>query len=801
LTTTPLSFICSPDRSEVRPISWIGRSLLRYEDPELLTGKGRYIADVVRPGMLDAVFLRSPYPHARIRGIDSSAALAVDGVRAVLTGADLPEDVGPQPCNHLFHGQRETPYFALARERARYVGEPVAIVVAESQYVAEDARELIVVDWEELPSVGNVEVALADGAPRLYDDWPDNVAATYEAEIGDVERAIAEADVVVRERFDIHRLFACPLEGRGAVAEWDATIGELTLWTSTQSPHIVRDYLSWILNLGEHRIRVIVPRVGGGFGAKFHFYPEETAVALAARAVGRPVRWVEDRLESFVGTVHAREQVIEATMAATADGRITAVTAELLGDQGAALHSVSYGPLWLTSVMMTNVYEISNARVRARSIVTNKTPSGSYRGWGQPQANFAVERLVDLVARELELDATEVRRANFVPPDQFPYTGLFHTFDNGRYADCFDKALELLDLPAWRRRQDEARAEGRHIGIGITFYVENTALGPSRKLNAGGVLAGGYDIGHVRMETNGEVIVYSGLCEMGQGFTNGIAQIAADALGVHPDHVTVMVGDTHACPVTGYGTGASRSASVGGASVQKASQKLREKVLAIAGHMLEASIADLEAEEGQVWVRGSRDRYVTMADVGRAAYLRPIELPDGMDPGLEAIEVHDPEWMAWPYGVNAAVVEVDVETGEIRFLDYVYVHDCGTILNPMIVEGQIHGGVAQGIGMALYEELQYDREGYPLTGTFMDYLVPTAAEVPTLRLGHDVTPSPVVPTGAKGIGEAGAIGSPSAIAAAVEDALRPFGACITELPITPEKILSWVRQRESELVA
>src|SRR5262249_4028678 len=651
----------------------------------------------------DAVFLRSPHPHARIRGVDTSAALALDGVRAVLTGADLPADLGPQPCNHLFDGQRETPYFALARERVRYVGEPVAIVVADSPYVAEDACELIAVEWEELPSVGNVGAALAGGAPRLYDDWPDNVAATFEAEIGDAEAAIAEADVVVSERFGIQRLFACPLEGRGAVAEWDGTVGELTLWTSTQSPHIARDYLSWILELGEHRIRVIVPRVGGGFGAKFHFYPEETAVALAARAVGRPVRWVEDRMESFLGTVHAREQVVEATMAATADGRITAVAAELVGDQGAALHSVSYGPLWLTSVMMTNVYEIPNARVRARSIVTNKTPSGSYRGWGQPQANFVVERLVDLVARELETDAAELRRANFVPPAHFPYTGLFHTFDNGRYAECLDRALELLDLPAWRRRQEEARAEGRQIGIGITFYVENTALGPSRKLNAGGVLAGGYDIGHVRMETNGEVIVYSGLCEMGQGFTNGIAQIAADALGVHPDHVSVVVGDTHACPVTGYGTGASRSASVGGASVQKASRKLRQKIVAIAAHMLEASAADLEVEDGEIWVRGSRGRFVTMADIGRAAYLRPLEMPESMDPGLEAIEVHDPEWMAWPYGVNAAVVEVDVERGDVRFLDYVYVHDCGTILNPMIVEGQIHGGVAQGIGTTLYE--------------------------------------------------------------------------------------------------
>ena len=775
---------------------WVGKSVERYEDPELLRGKGRYIADVTRPGMLHAAFVRSPYPHARIRGVDVTDALALEGVVAVLTGADLPADLGQQPCNHLFHGQRDTPYFALVRDRARYVGEPVAVVVAESLYVAEDARELVVVDYEELQGVGNAEAALAAGAPLLYDGWSDNVAATYEPEIGDVEAAIADADVVVTERFDIGRLFACPLEGRGAVAEWDEGIGELTLWTSTQAPHIARDYLSWVLGLPEHRIRVLVPRIGGGFGGKFHFYPEETAVTLAAKATGRPVKWVEDRLESFVATVHAREQIVEATMAATADGRITGVKAELIGDQGAALHSTSYGPLWLTSIMMTNVYEIPNARSRARSVVTNKTPSGSYRGWGQPQANFVVERLVDHVARELGADPVELRRQNFIPPEHFPYTGLFHRFDSGRYSECLDRALELLDLSGWRRRREEARREGRHVGIGITCYVENTALGPSRKLNMGGVLAGGYDIGHVRIETNGEVIVYTGLCEMGQGFTNGLAQIVADNLGVHPRQVAVLTGDTHSCPVTGYGTGASRSASVGGAAMMKASQKLREKVLAIAAHMLDARPDELEAENGELWVRGASDRKVTMADIGRAAYLRPIELPEGMDPGLEAIEVHDPEWMAWPYGVNAAVVEVDVETGAVRFLDYVLVHDCGTILNPMLVEGQIHGGVAQGIGEALYEELSYDADGYPLTGSFMDYLIPTASEVPRLRLGHDVTPSPEVPGGMKGVGEAGAIGSPSAVIAAIEDALSDFGVTITEMPLGPAKIVELIEGAE-----
>lgn len=781
--------------------SWVGRSLPRREDPELLTGAGRFVGDLTRPGMLHAVFLRSPLPHARIHSIETGRARAIPGVHAVLSAADLPDRLGAQPCNHLFHGQRETPYFALARDRVRYVGEPVAVVVADSPHVAEDAREEIDVEWEELPSVGSTERALVSDAPRLYDDWPDNVAATFEAEMGDVERALADADVVVTQRFSLQRLFACPLEGRGALAEWDVHRDELTLWTSTQIPHIARDFLSEVLGMPEHRIRVLVPRVGGAFGAKFHFYPEEVAVCLAARATGRPVRWVEDRLESFVATVHAREQEITATMAATNDGVITAVDAEIVGDMGAALHTVSYGPVWLTSVMMTNVYLIPNARVRTRAVVTNKTPLGSYRGWGQPQANFAVERLVDCLAQELAIDATEVRRRNFVPPERFPYKSLHHVFDSGRYAECLDRALEVLDYGGWRKKQDELRTTGRHIGIGVTFYVENTALGPSRLLNQGGVVAGGYDIGHVRVETGGEVIVYTGLCEMGQGFTNGLIQVCADALGVDPVAVTVVTGDTHACPVTGYGTGASRSATVGGAAVMKAAGVVRRKVLAIAAHMLEAAVDDIDGADGRLWVKGSPSRFVTMADVGRAAYLRPIELPEGMDPGLEAVEVFDPSQMAWPYGVNAAVVEVDTETGEVSFLDWVHVHDCGTMLNPMIVEGQIHGGIAQGIGMALFEQLPYSEEGQPLAGTFMDYVLPTAVEVPRMRVDHQTTLSPIIPGGAKGIGEAGAIGSPSAVVSAIEDALRPFGATIAELPVTPERVLAIVGRPQEEASA
>jgi len=768
---------------------WVGQSLKRREDPELLTGRGRYVADVVRPGMLHAAFVRSPFAHARIASIDVSVAAEVPGVRAVLTAADFPEGLGAQPCTHLFAGQHDTPYYALARDRVRYAGEPVAIVVADSPHLAEDGVEGVEVDWEPLGAVSSVRAALAGGAPLLYDDWRDNVAAVFEQDKGDVDGAFAAADVVVTERVHIQRQFGCSLETRGVVAEWDEFADQLTVWSSTQVLHILRDLLSDVLGLPEHRIRVIVPRIGGAFGAKFHFYPEETAVALAALATGRPVRWIEDRLESFVATVHAREQVIEATMAATRDGKITAVKADILGDMGAALHTVGYGPVWLTAVMMTNLYAIENIRARARAVVTNKTPLGSYRGWGQPQANFAVERTIDKLARELGIDGIELRRRNFIPPDAFPYQSLHHVFDSGRYAEALDKALERFDIEGWRRRQRELRQQGRYVGLGVSCYIENTALGPSRILNAGGVEQGGYDIARVRIEPGGEVTVYTGLCEMGQGFTNGLAQVCADYLGAHPDQITVVTGDTSSCPYTGYGTGASRSASVGGAALMKASAKLGEKVRRIAGHMLEAAAEDLVLEDGEVWVAGFPARRVSFAEIGRAAYLRADQLPEGEDPGLEEIGVFDPPQMAWPYGVNCVAVEVDPDTGEVRFLDYAYVHDSGTVLNPMIVEGQIHGGVAQGIGSALFEELRYDESGQPLFGSFMDYVLPTAMEIPRIRIDEQVTPSPIIPGGTKGVGEAGAIGSPAAVVAAVEDALSPFGVRIRETPVTPERIL------------
>lgn len=767
--------------------NWVGKPLQRREDHGLLTGASGFMPDIARPGTLHVSFVRSTSAHADILDIEIDEALKMPGIVAVITAKDFGDDLVPQPSTHEL-GTRPTPYYALARETVRYVGEAIVAVVGASATEVADASELVEITYDDRPAIADALEALEPSSQLLYEDWPDNIAGTFDAEIGDVDLAISEADVVLTERLGIQRQTATSLEGRGALADWDQYRQELTFSTSTQSPHIVRDFLAEVTGLPTHKIVVKVPAVGGGFGAKFHFYPEESAVALLSCMLKRPVLWIESRSESFLATVHARQQSVEATIAATSEGQITGFNAELVADMGAYMHMASYGPAWLTAVMMTNVYEIPNARASLKAVVTNKTPSGSYRGWGQPQANFVVERMVDLLAKKLNMDPIELRRRNFIAPEKFPYTSLFHTYDNGEYELCLDQGLEVGHYNEWKTKQLEAKEQGRHIGIGLSFYVENTALGPSRQMNQGGLNQGGYDISNIRMEPGGQVTVYTGLCEMGQGFTNGLAQMAADTIGLHPDQVTVVTGDTDKCPYTGHGTGASRSAAVGGAAVRKASLVMRERVLAIAANMLEASEKDLEIDNGTIWVAGSPNHSVTTADVGRAAYLRAIDLPDGVDPGLEVIEVFDPTAMAWPYGLNVAVVEVDIDTCHVKVIDYTVFHDCGTILNPMIVDGQIHGGVAQGIAGALYEELIYDSDGQPLSANMMNYLIPSAVEIPNISTGHIINPSPVIPGGMKGVGEAGIIGPPAAIVSAIEDALRAYDVTFTETPVTPQKI-------------
>ena len=771
--------------------TWVGRSVPRKEDADLLTGRAEYLADIKIPGMLEAAFLRSPYAHARIKSIDVSRALELPGVVDIMVGSDIPDTVLPLPHTITYGEHRPTPSYPLTRDIVRYAGEPIAVVAAKNRYIAEDALELIEVEYEELPVVATIDASLAVDAPKLYSGWKDNIGARVQSEIGDVDAAMAEADVILQERYNIQRCHATPLETRGLIARWDFDRDKLDIWNGTQIINQCRDYISEMLGIPTAKIRVRSPRIGGGFGVKFHFYVEEPAIVMLAKRVNAPVRWLEDRLEAFTASVHSREQIIDLKLCAKNDGRITGVIADIKCDLGAAHHTMSMGPSWLTSVMITGVYEIRNARSAASAVLTNKTPSGSYRGWGQPQATFAIERMVDTLAERLKMDPAEVRRINYVPESSMPYTGLAHTFDSGRYAELHDRALKTFDYAGWRKRQEEARAEGKLLGIGLSFYPEVSAHGPSRFLNYVGGKQGGYDIARVRMETSGDIHIYTGLCDMGQGVTNALAQIAADALGMEPSDVTVMHGDTSTNPYTGWGTGASRSVTIGGPAVMTAATKLRAQIVKIAAQWLQADPESLILANCGVMVKDEPQRFVPFKSIGEAAYCRIIDLPEDVEPGLEAVGVFDPAQLAFPYGMNLVVVEVDPGTAEVKFRECMLVHDIGTIINPMIVDGQLHGGIAQGIAQALYEELKYDENGQLANASFAEFLFPTASEIPRMTFDHMVTESPNIPGGMKGVGEGGTIGTPAAVVNAIVDALRSVTSeRLNSLPATPDRILT-----------
>jgi carbon-monoxide dehydrogenase large subunit len=773
----------------------IGARLRRKEDPRLLTGRSRFLDDIEVPGMLEAAVLRSPLPHARIVGIDASRALELPGVFGVVTGANLPDYCKtPQPVIwRMFPGQHMTDHYPLAVYTVRYVGQGVAAVAAVDRYVAEDALELIDVEYDELPTVATLEQALADGAPKLYPDWPDNVSCTSAVPKGDADTAFAEAEVVVRATIRQGRQTGVPLETRGCVATWETFTGQLDIWLSTQSPNLARDLLGEVFGISIDRIRVRVPDVGGGFGNKFDFYAEEVIACILSRRTGRPVKLLEDRNESFVANAHAREQVIEAELAATRDGRITGLRAQVTGVLGGVLSTVGAGPVWATGALATGPYDIPNSLTEITGVVTNRSPYGSYRGWGQPKANLIHERLIEALARELKVPTNELRHKNFIPPDAFPYQSPLFFYDSGRYSDCLRLAEQAVADAAWERRKQEAAARGRSLGIGFGFHVEGSAFGPSRVLNMVGLQHSGFDEEVVRIDSTGRVTVYTGQAAMGQGIHTALAQVAADALGVPLDHVSVISGDTDSCPYTGYGTGGSRAATLGGAAVLTAAGRLKAKVLKIAGHMLEAAPGDLVIQDGVVSVVGDPDCSVSLAEIGDAAYRRLGDrLPVDMSPTLEEREVYDPPNVAFSYGCTAVLSEVDRETGVVRLLDYLVAHDCGVVINPLIVDGQIHGGAAQAVGGALYEELVYDADGQIQTTTFMDYLLPTASEVPPFTLRHQQTPADHIPGGFKGMGEAGTIGGGAAIVSSIENALADLAVTVSQLPVTPPRLLQLI---------
>jgi carbon-monoxide dehydrogenase large subunit len=761
----------------------IGAEVKRKEDPRLITGSGSYVGDLKLPGMQHVAFLRSPYAHATIKHIDATAALKLPGVVAVITGKDLPELCGPMPIASAGEGgdgSQVSPRtrYALSIDRVRYVGEPVAAVIATSEAIAVDALEAIEVDWEPLPAVADVLEAIAEGAPQIFTDAPGNVDSRRERKSGDPDAAFADAHKIVRQRMHNQRLVGFPMEGRAVAVAPEAASDGLTVWNSTQTPHSIRSELAKILGMVENRIRVIAPDVGGGFGVKIGVYAEDVLLAVLVKKFRVPLRWVEQRMEHMISTTHGRAQVADMEAAVAADGTITALRMRLIGDLGA--YPLAPFIPGLTMSMAVGVYKIPNVDLAIQAVFTNTTPVAAYRGAGRPEAAYYLERLMDLVAVEMNMDPAEIRRNNFIPPDAFPYktpTGL--TYDSGDYDQPLTRALELADYPALRAEQQRRRtAGGPLLGIGIACYVEMCGFGP-------------YESAQIRIEPGGSVTVSTGISPHGQGTGTTFAQIVADKLGADFDQIIVRYSDTAVTPM-GRGTQGSRSLAVGGSALVRAADKVYEKARKIAAHMLEANPDDIELHEGKYQVRGAPQSSVSLVRIAAQAF--SAKLPPDIDAGLEASEFFRPPGLIYPFGAHLAVVEVDPETGDIRLLNYYSVDDCGPRMSPIIVAGQVHGGLAQGIAQALIEEAVYDKGGQLLSGSLMDYALPRAELFPKFTLAQTETPTPLNPLGVKGIGEAATIGSTPAIVNAVMNALAHLGVRHIDMPLRPEKIWRAVQQ-------
>jgi len=768
----------------------VGARVARREDPRLLTGQGSYVDDHRPARMLYAAFLRSPHAHARIRRLDASAALALPGVAAVLTGEDIARSSKPVRAASKTPNVKTTSYPPLALGKVRHVGEAVVMVAAESRYVAEDAVEHIVVEYEPLPVVRDVESALDPASPVLHDEAETNLLVSREFARGDVDAALAGAAVGVRERFRFHRHTPVCMENRGCLGEYATASGALTLRSSAQCPGLVRDVLADLLDIPEHLIRVIANDVGGGFGAKASLYPEEIATCVMARRLGRPVKWIGDRREDLLATTHAWDEIVDAELGLNQDGAIVGLRAEVTVDVGgysiypwtAAIEPVQ------TISFLPGPYRVPTYRGRTRGVATNKAPLGPYRGVGRPPAVFVIEGLVDRAARRLGLDPTEIRLRNFIRDEDFPYkspSGI--VWDRSSFTESLRRAREVLDYKAARDEQARARAAGRWVGIGIASYVELTGIGSAIPVSPGMPVSTGTEGATIRFDPAGKVTAVFGVASHGQGLETTLAQIVADEVGVPIEDVRVVHGDTDASPY-GTGTYASRSLVLAGGAAILAGRSVREKMLVIAGHLLEADPADVTLADGRYAVRGMPDRSVTVRQIARAAYGGAKQLPKGLEPGLEATRFYDPYYGTASNATHAAMIEIDRATLEVKTLRYVVVEDCGRMVNPLIVDGQVHGGVAQGIGAALLEEIVYDDQGQLLSGTLMDYVVPSACEIPTMEVHHVETPSPVTLGGFRGMGEGGTIGAPAAIANAVADALAPLQIEIAELPVTPERL-------------
>ena len=757
-----------------------------------MTGQALFVDDVELPGLLHVAFLRSPFGHAKLGAIDVEAARALPGVAAVYTADDLGDYWKPGPPlvpeppipGTVFRRRTQVP---LARGKVKHTGEPIVMVVAESRYIAEDALTLIHIEYDLLPAVVDIEHALDEDAPRIHDDLDSNLAARVRQAKGDYEAAKAKADLVVKRHFVYDRGPSAAMENRGVVAQWDSRAGKLTVWDSTQAPVVIRNGLAGMLGLSEHQVRVIAPFIGGGFGPKIMmFYPEEVLVPWVAMQLNRPVKWIEDRAENFYATTQERGQVHESEMALSRDGKILGVKDSFIVDTGA------YNPYGLTIPLNTQctllgLYEVPAYATDFQQVFTNKTIVTPYRGAGRQHGIFVMERLLDLAARELGLDRVEIRRRNLLRPDQFPHNHeiMFQDFaplvyDSGNYAPMLEETLKLIDYERFvKEEQPQARAEGRALGIGVVTYVEGTGIGP-------------YEGARVQVQPSGKVTVATGIGTQGQGHYTVFAQIVADQVGVDVRDVEVVTGDTDLF-YWGAGTFASRGAVVAGNAINEAAKDVRAKILKLASEQLEAAEEDIEIRDGQVFVRGVPARAIKLGELAsRANPLRGAVKP-GAQPGLEATNYFGPERGATAAGVHAMVVQVDRETFEVKILRYVTSHDCGRVINPMVLEGQIHGGIAQGIGNAFFEQLIYDENGVLLNGSFMDFLLPTALDVPSIQVHHQETPSPLNPLGIKGAGEAGAIPVGALFAQAIEDALDLPGFEILEIPLSPKRLFELTR--------
>jgi aerobic carbon-monoxide dehydrogenase large subunit len=786
------------ERTEPGGNGYVGRALKRKEDPRLITGRATYVEDIVLPGMLYAAIVRSPEAHATITSIDAEGARSRPDVVAVFTGEDMDDLAAPCPMVWVPPGVdvHVPDHWPLARGKVGYVGQAVAVVLGTDRYGVFDAAEEVLVEYEPLPVVVDPEQALEEGSPVIHDDHGSNKVFEWSLEGGDTEAALRDSDVVVERRIVNHRTAGGAIEPRGALAEWRE--GKLTMWSATQIPHIARVVLSIQMGLTEDKIRVVAPEVGGGFGSKLQVYGEEVLVCWCARRLGRPVKWTATRSDDMATTHHGRDQVDYVRIGANRDGTLNAIHTTIIQDCG-AYHLIE-GPVIPTfsACVMSGCYDFKAVRTDVIGVFTNKFTTDAIRGAGRPEATHLIEVCMDQLAAELGMDRLELRRKNFIRefPNERPHG---FVYDSGNYGGTLDRCLEMLDLDAFRGEQERLRGEGTYRGVGFSTYVEICGLGPSRALGPEGWgMQGGYfESAQVRVHPTGSVTVYTGTSPHGQGLETSFAQIVADRLGVTPDVVDVLHGDTNTGPF-GKDTYGSRSLSVGGEAMARAAQKVQDKARRIVAHKLEAAPEDIELSEGRYQVRGAPGgSSMTLADVATEAYTM-LDIPEGMEPGLDEISFYDPANFVWPFGAHACVVEVDAETGRVDILRWVAVDDCGPAINPMLIDGQVHGGAVHAIGQALYEQVVYDEAGQLVTGTFVDYALPSAADVPHFETARTETVSPTNSLGVKGVGEAATIAATPAIVNAVIDALRPLGITYIDMPLTPQRVWQAIQSADGD---